>query len=423
MREDFLHFVWRFKKLNLAELKTTDGLTVEVLNFGSYNTLSGPDFFNAMVVIGGQQWAGNIEMHLNSSDWYAHHHEKDAHYNNVILHVVWNHDVEVFNSNKQKLPVLVLKDYVDNGLISNYHKLLLYKYKFINCETEIGKLDGFLIQNWQERLYIERLEEKSVLIFELLAQTKNNWEEVLFKLLMKNFGGNINGPSFLEVANSFEFSVFQKVNHDLVLSEALLFGQAGLLTSEAPSAYESLLMQQYHFLQSKFGFKKPAASPPQFFKLRPPNFPTVRLSQIAMLFGKNPRLFSELMQCKAPIAMKEILRTRTTEFWETHYTFTKLHPAKSKITPNAFLELIIINTVLPLQFCYRKRSGTNDVEGLLSMAAGLLPEKNTITNNFGKLKLPDDSALQSQAWLQLYKHYCTKNRCLHCAIGAKLIRG
>lgn len=422
MKEDFLHFVWRFRKLNVSNLKTSDGEEVKILNFGTYNTLAGPDFSNALLIIGTQQWAGTVEMHLNSSGWYAHAHEKDVNYNNVILHVVWEHDVEVFNSQKQKLPTLVLKNYVNVSLQEQYHKLNHYKYKFIPCENELKGIDAFVLDSWMERLYIERLEEKSALITGFLEQSKNNWEAVLFRLLMKNFGGNINGASFLSIADSFDFSVVQKVSHHVLLLESLLFGQAGLLQSDLPSAYELELRKEYRFLKSKFALSDVGVMHPQFFKLRPPNFPTIRLSQIANLFHKHPRLFTDLMDCKSAEEMKRLLQTETSAFWQEHYTFQKSHEKRSKKTTDSFLELMIINTVIPLQLCYQKALGKYANEELIKITLQLSLEKNHIIDGFKKFGITKNTALHSQAMIQLYKQYCTSKKCLQCAVGTKLMR-
>ncbi|WP_093025635.1 DUF2851 family protein [Pustulibacterium marinum] len=422
MKEDFLHFLWRFKKLSLNNLKTSLGESVEIQKFGSYNTLAGPDFFNASLVIAGQHWVGNVEMHLKSSDWFAHGHEKDPNYNNVILHVVWEDDVEIFNANNQPVPTLLLKDYVSHDLLNSYQKFIYHSYSFINCENEITSVDDFILSNWKERLFIERLEQKSILIKELLSKSKNNWEAVLFQLLMKNFGGNINGESFLSIAQSFEFATFQKSTQSLKQLESLLFGQALLLTSEIPSSYEKSLQDEYKFLKSKFQLSNLGVLSPQFFKLRPPNFPTIRLSQLANLYASHSQIFSLLMTTTNRSDLQHVLKVSTSEFWNTHYTFSKESKRVKKTVSDAFINLIIINTIIPLQFCYQQSKGKLDTEILLKLAEEIPSEKNTVINNFSKLKIASNSAKDSQSLLQLYKQYCSKTRCLHCAVGTKLMK-
>lgn len=422
MKEDFLHFLWRFKKFNFQNLQTTHAESIAVIAFGSYNTLSGPDFSNATIDIGKQRWVGNVEMHLKSSDWFLHGHEKDEAYNNVILHVVWEDDVQVFNMHNQPIPTLVLQPYVAKDVLNQYQQLLFHKYSFINCERSISEIDLFIFTTWKERLFIERLEEKAMFIQQLLNATQNNWEAVLFWMLMKSFGGNINGESFLSIAQSIDFSIVQKSTHSLVQLESLLFGQAGLLVSEIPSAYEVELQKEYQFLVAKFRLSQTGVIPPQFFKLRPPNFPTIRLSQLSNLYATHAQLFSNLMSCSSRAQLQEILKVSASEFWKTHYTFQKESKKVPKKLSNSFIDLIIINTVIPLQFCYQRFKGSLQTESLLQLATQIPSEKNTVISKFDTLTITSNSAKDSQSLLQLYKQYCSKNKCLQCVVGTKLMK-
>lgn len=422
MKEDFLHFLWRFKKFNFQNLQTTHAESIAVIAFGSYNTLSGPDFSNATIDIGKQRWVGNVEMHLKSSDWFLHGHEKDEAYNNVILHVVWEDDVQVFNTHNQPIPTLVLQPYVAKDVLNQYQQLIFHKYSFINCERSISEIDLFIFTTWKERLFIERLEEKAMFIQQLLNATQNNWEAVLFWMLMKSFGGNINGESFLSIAQSIDFSIVQKSTHSLVQLESLLFGQAGLLVSEIPSAYEVELQKEYQFLVAKFRLSQTGVIPPQFFKLRPPNFPTIRLSQLSNLYATHAQLFSNLMSCSSRAQLQEILKVSASEFWKTHYTFQKESKKVPKKLSISFIDLIIINTVIPLQFCYQRFKGSLQTESLLQLATQIPSEKNTVISKFENLTVTSNSAKDSQSLLQLYKQYCSKNKCLQCVVGTKLMK-
>ena len=226
MKEDFLHYLWKFKKFDTLNLKTFNGEEITIINVGQYLELAGPDFFNAQITIGNQKWAGNVEIHLKSSDWYVHHHERDEAYENVILHVVWEHDAEIFRKNNTEIPVLELKKYVDKSTVENYQSLMAPK-SWIFCEKQIKHVDEFVFKNWQERLFFERLERKSKPIFDLLEQTNQDWEAVLFCLLARNFGLNTNGEIFLKIAQSIPFSVVRKESFEVENLEALIFGTAG----------------------------------------------------------------------------------------------------------------------------------------------------------------------------------------------------
>ena len=236
MKEDFLHYIWKFKKFALADLKTTNGESISIINSGQYTQLSGPDFFNAQVEIDGQKWAGNVEIHLKSSDWYAHHHEKDDNYDSVILHVVWEHNSEIFRKNNTEIPVLELKNLISPTVLNNYESLMAPK-SWIYCEKQIQNIDEFTLKSWQERLFFERLERKSIPIQKLLVETNHDWEAVLFSALAKNFGLNTNGEIFLKIANSIPFHIVRKECFEVENLEALIFGNSGLLDSEKEDVY------------------------------------------------------------------------------------------------------------------------------------------------------------------------------------------
>ncbi len=294
MKEDLLHFVWMYRKYPVNHLSTTQGETLLVLHTGMHNKHSGPDFFNAQLNINGQLWAGNVEIHIKSSDWYAHHHQNDENYNNVILHVVWEDDVDVFRSDGSIIPTLCLKEYIPKKTLDTYQQLFDAKnYRFINCEKEIGEVDTFVLNNWTDRLFIERLEQKSHLIQELLKFTNNDWEYVLFLMLLKNFGSKINGDSFLQLGKSIDFSIIRKLSGESFKLESLLMGQAGLLNrEEIDDVYYLDLKNEYSYLKRKYQLKDTPGITPEFFKLRPSNFPTIRLSQIAQLYAVNQPIIS-----------------------------------------------------------------------------------------------------------------------------------
>ncbi|MCB0447729.1 MAG: DUF2851 family protein [Gelidibacter sp.] len=421
MQEDFLHYVWQHKKLRSTTLKTTHGEVVDLLSVGQPNTNAGPDFFNAQLHIGEQLWAGNVEIHVKSSDWYVHHHETDAAYDNVILHVVYEHDTDIFRKDNTAIPTLELKNYIHKEILENYQKLLSNKNKWINCENDFADIDAFTMNNWLERLYVERLERKAITIETLLHNSKNDWEAVLFKLLAKNFGLKVNGDAFLSLANSMDFSIVRKVQSNPIQLEALLFGQAGLLEEDVQEVYYLHLKKEYQFLKQKFGLLNTQVVPLQFFRLRPPNFPTIRLSQLAMLYHEHQHLFSKVIAATTKDELYQLFKGSTSAFWDDHYTFGKPSKVSKKTIAKSFTDLLLINTILPLKFCYTKHQGIDNVEVLMTIAQDINSEKNSIVDTFGKLRKLTNTSLQSQALIQLKTNYCDKNRCLHCAIGNALI--
>ncbi|NRD24553.1 DUF2851 family protein [Winogradskyella litoriviva] len=421
MQEDFLHYIWKHKAFDSSLLKTSNDEVISISNLGQHNHNAGPDFFNAQLSIGDQLWAGNVEIHIKSSDWYVHNHETDKAYDNVILHVVWEHDTEIFRSDNSKIPTLELKNVVDLNLIHNYKNLMQSK-TWINCESSFSSVNEFVLNNWLERLYIERLELKSESINQLLKESNNNWEAVLFKMLLKNFGLKVNGESFLSIANSIGFSIVRKLQNDVLDLEALLFGQSNLLFDEnIEDAYYIDLKHRYGFLKQKFNLTNQGVLPMQFFRLRPPNFPTIRLSQFANLYSLEQNLFSKVMQLNSKNEFYKLFNLGVTTYWTTHYTFSKTSKVFKKLMTKPFVDLLIINTLIPLKFSYAKFQGKSIEEELFQLIKEIKIENNSIVSKFLDLKPLEKNALNSQGLLQLKQKFCDNNKCLQCAIGNSLI--
>lgn len=421
MKEDFLHYTWLSQKFDFSHLTTTKGETVVVIHPGQYLQLSGPDFFNAQLIISGQKWAGNVEIHVRSSDWYLHHHEDDDHYNNVILHVVWQHDTPVFRKDNSEIPVLELKQYVDQAEMEKYRQLLSPK-SWIFCESEMDKVDGFVVAAWLERLFFERLERKSIGIEALLKQTHNDWEAVLFCLLAKNFGLNTNGEVFLKTAQSIPFSVIRKEASTLQNLEALLFGQSGLIPPQAEDRYSKELQSVYEYQKRKYQLEPPLGVVPEFFKHRPDNFPTIRLAQLSALYHIHLQLFSTIIAMNNTAAMYKVFAVSVSGYWKTHYNFDKASAKKEKRLSKAFIDLLLINTLIPLQFAYAKSLGKEDAEKCIGLMSSLPAEKNAIIDKFRHFGMPAKTAFETQGLLQLKNEYCNAKKCLQCAIGVALIK-
>ena len=421
MKEDFLHHVWQFKKFNVLDLKTVQGEPVEIINAGQYLQQAGPDFFNAQIVIGGQKWAGNVEIHIRSSDWYIHHHETDPNYENVVLHVVWEHDTEVFRQDNSEIPVLELKNYVDSSLLASYNYLASAK-TWIYCEKELENLNGFVLANWKERLFFERLERKSAPILELAKETANDWESVLFCFLAKGFGLNTNGTSFWQLARSLPFAVVRKESVEAEGLEALFFGRLGWLDADYEDLYCKDLQEKYRYICNKHRLKPSYVDEPQFFKHRPDNFPTVRLPQLAQLYHRHQNLFAKIIQAADIEDVYEVFKVGASPYWQTHYRFDKESPKKRKELTRSFIDLLIINVIVPFRFAYGRSTGRENSEELMAMLRAVSPENNGIIDKFRHFKVEVGSAYDSQSLLQLRNEYCAHKRCMQCALGLELLK-
>ena len=421
MKEDFLHYLWKFKKFDTSNLTTSNGEKLTIENSGSYLQLAGPDFFNSQITIENQKWAGNVEIHLKSSDWYVHHHERDSNYDSVILHVVWDHDVEIYRKNNTEIPVLILKNLVSKETLNNYQSLVSPK-SWIFCEKQIESVNSFIMLNWQERLFFERLERKSKPIFDLAESTLHDWEAILFCQLAKNFGLNTNGDSFYNMANSIPFSIIRKEANDLFNLESLLFGIAGLLEINKEDHYYKKLKGNFDYLIQKYQLQSNSFTSLQFFKHRPDNFPTIRVSQLANVYYCQQQLFSKIIKADNVATIYEIFDKSVSEYWETHYQFDKISPKKKKALSKSFIDLLIINTIIPLQFAYAKSKGKEISEKLISLLNQVKPEANAIIDKFSSFGLKAQNAFETQALLQLKNEYCNKNRCLECSIGMELLK-
>jgi hypothetical protein len=421
MKEDFLHYIWQYKKFDFSNLKTSNGDSLTIINSGQYLQLSGPDFFNAQIIINEQKWAGNVEIHVKSSDWYLHNHEVDSNYDNVILHVVWENDSPIFRKNNSEIPTLEIKKYVSKESLENYRKLKSQK-SWIYCENQIGSIDEFVFKSWQERLFFERLERKEIPILELLKETENDWEAVLFGLLAKNFGLNTNGETFFKMTKSIPFSVIRKERFDVENLEALFFGKIKLLDEPFEDVYSNELRKRYDYINQKYRLEKNELEPVQFFKHRPDNFPTIRLAQLAMLYHKQDNLFSKIIFQKDLSAFYDVFNLSVSNYWQTHYLFDKLSVKKRKKLSKSFIHLIVINTIVPFQFAFAKSQGREISETVLELMESVHSEKNNVIEKFATFGVKSKSAFETQSLLQLKNQYCDRSKCLQCAVGVQILK-
>ncbi|SEB73048.1 Protein of unknown function [Tenacibaculum sp. MAR_2009_124] len=422
MKEDLLHFLWCQKLIYTHKLTTISQERIKIVKTGIWNKNTGPDFLNAHILFNDQLWIGNVEMHLKSSDWYVHQHEFDENYDAVILHVVWEHDVGVFMKNEKLLPTLVLKDFVKPNVLRSYKRLMFKGNNWIFCEKQLVSVDSFLLGNWLERLYFERLERKAMVIHELLSLTNNDYEAVLFFLMAKTFGSKVNGEVFLKLARSFPYHVLRKLRFNKTQLSALLFGQAGFLEDEMEGAYFKELKDEYTYMKHKFKLKGLKKREFQFFRMRPSNFPTIRIAQLAALILKYPDLFSRIIKVNELHKFYELFSVQVDEFWKEHYTFETSSKKSNKFTTKSMINLLVINVIVPMKFVFMKNSGEFNSEEVLTVLKRMGPEQNNIISKFSENQLVSTNALHSQALIELKTSYCDRARCLDCVIGCYLLK-
>jgi len=418
--EQLLHYVWKHKIFPLKELKTTTGQQVEVIDTGLANTDAGPDFFNAKLKLDGVLWIGNIEIHERSSDWFKHGHHADAGYNSVILHIASEIDTEISKSNGERIPQIQL--ICPEAVRTNY-KELLETDSYPPCYRIIPSLPPFTAHSWMTALQMERFEQKATLLNERLKRCQGNWEDAFFITLARNFGFGLNGDAFETWAHRLPFRAVDKHRNDLFQIEAIFFGQAGILEDSDGDGYYLRLKKEYTYLQHKFGLIPMDASLWRFLRLRPANFPHIRIAQLACLYHRAYGLLSRIMETETLQGVRDILKGGTSEYWLTHYTFGGSSPSRPKTLSNTSLDLLIINTVVTFLYAYGLHKGNR----VLCARAGsfleeLKAENNYITRMWEQCGMKASNAADSQALIQLKKEYCDKKKCLYCRIGYEYLK-
>lgn len=419
MKEELLHYIWKYKLYFRDDLKTVSGEPVEVLNHGTHNFDAGPDFFNAKIKIGTTIWVGNVEIHVKSSDWYRHNHHKDRSYNNVILQLVYHYDQEVKKNNEQTVPTVMLD--FDEVLQRKYEELMGSE-SWIPCQDKISVVDDFKLQLWFQKLTIERLENKSNIIQDYLRQTNNSWETVFYFLLARNFGFKLNAEPFELLAKSIPISCFAKHKDNLFQIEALLFGQAGFLEDNNVDDYFVALKKEYHFLRSKFKLKPIEKHLWKFLRTRPNNFPTIRIAQFAQLIYKSKSLLSKVLEIEDQKEYQLLFEIGVSEYWLNHFMFDKESKRSDKLMGKSAIDNIIINTVSLFLFNYGSLKGDEKYkEDALGLLENTKAESNSIIRKWGDLGVKARNAFESQALIELKNCYCNQKKCLNCQIGNVII--
>ena len=420
LSEKFLQHIWAFKLYNSDFLCDVNGNKIEVLSPGVYNNDSGPDFFNAKIKIEETIWAGNIEIHINSSDWKKHNHNEDKAYDNIILHVVYKNDEKIFRNSGEEIPALEI--IFDNKILEKYNQLI-ENSSSISCSSDLKTIDTFSINSWLNTLLIERIENKTNAVKQILDSTKSNWEETFYILLARSLGTNVNAEPFEILAKSITQTILAKHKSNKFQLEALLFGQAGFLDSDnCEDVYFLNLKKEYLFLKQKYALVSIQNHLWKFLRLRPPSFPTVRISQFADLIFKSNHLFSKIIEIKNIEQIVDLFSVNASEYWQTHFTFGKESEKTIKSIGRTTIDTIIINTIVPILFLYGKEKDNEKItEKALNFIESLPSEKNNITELWTKIGIENKNASISQSLIQLKKEYCDKQKCLDCRIGNKLI--
>lgn len=421
MTEDFLHYIWQFKRFNVRNLHTTDNTEIKIVRTGERNSNAGPDFCNAIISIGDTKWAGNVEIHLNASDWLIHNHQHDKAYDNVILHVVYNDDKQIYRTNGEQIPALLLKGKYDEDVYNKYLSFINNKL-WIPCLNLFKQADKFIIDSWLFRLYAERLEKKACKVIQTLNVNKNNIEEAFYIYIARNFGFGVNAEPFESLARSLPLLQLTKHKHDLYQTEAMLFGQAGLLNKTFKDDYPNVLKKEYHFLKSKYSLSPIDSSAWKFLRLRPSNFPTIRIAQFASLIHKSSGLFSKIIESTTINSVLDHFELKCSEYWRNHYTFDKPVINKEKIIGERAKDLLLINTVAPFLFVYGIiKNDETYKERAIAFMEEIKPEQNTIIKKWKDVGIDVKNASQTQALIELKKSYCNNFKCLQCAIGNQLL--
>jgi len=420
MNEEFLHYLWKYRLLE-PDLWTVSGEPLVVLHPGEQNTDGGPDFFNARIRLGGTIWAGNVEIHVNSSDWFRHKHQNDPAYDNVILHAVFENDAEVTLRENKELPTLVMKGTFPDTIYDRYRNFLDNR-RWIPCAAVIGSMDPFLFEQYLPVVAVERLEERTRILKHSLEACQYDWDEAFYRNLARAFGFRINSEPFEMLAKSLPWKTLQKYRTNLFRLEALFFGQAGMLERNFTEVYPLLLQEEYRFMKEKHGLKPVPPGIWKFLRLRPGNFPTIRIAQLAGLIHQSDDLFGAVLRTNDPGELTDLFDVEASSFWSEHFIFEKLSVKNPKNLGISAARLLIVNLVVPFLFLYGEMKAQPACkEKGLSLLELLPAELNSEITKWKETGIPVTDALHSQALLHLKGNYCDKKKCLECRIGRHLL--
>jgi len=420
MTEEFLSYVWK-NRLVMEPLETYNGEPVRIYDPGQCNRDSGPDFFNARVRIGSTLWAGNVEIHVVSSDWYRHGHQNDDRYNNIILHLVYEHDREVYTLPGEPVPVLEVKGRVDEKMLSRYQEFQRSRW-WIPCANLIGSVNADILQDWLSQLVSERISEKSERVHKLFVMNNYHWLQTVYMTLATGFGFHVNNLPFEMLAKSLHPDMLIRHHKDLLSLEALLFGQSGLLNPSCPGEYPAILKKEYEKLRHEYILNPIDGKLWYFLRLRPRNFPTVRIAQFAMMLHKYGEYLPNLIHESSFRELYDALEVNTSKYWEDHYIFGQTSKKSSKNLGPGAINSLILNAIIPLKILHSKlHNDENSMQNAIAILKEIPAESNYIIKKFQGLGVSAVNAYQTQGLLHLKKKYCDQKKCLDCMVGKVLI--
>jgi hypothetical protein len=417
MKERLLQFIWQFQYYNRTELQTQNGESLQVIFPGQYNTNQGPDFLEAKISINKTILVGHVELHLQSSQWYAHRHDTDSNYRNVILHVVLEDDLPV----DEYIPVLVLKDRISRLLLQQYNDWM-QQVSFVPCGNSIHTVKPLVWLAWKERMLAERLLRKSAYMLEVLNKNGHHWEQSFWQLIARNFGLRVNAEAFEMMAETIHINILARHKNQQTVIEALLLGQVNLLEGDFADEYPKMLQREYRFYRKKYKLLRTMASV-HFLRMRPAAFPTIRISQLAALIHRSAHLFSVMRETDTLKEARSLLSVTANDYWHYHYTFDEPASYKVKNLGHVMINNLMINTIIPSLFAYgHYHQQVLYKNKALSWLEQIKPELNHITSGWEELGLINETAYDSQSFVELKTQYCDKKRCLDCAIGNALLK-
>jgi hypothetical protein len=420
MREEFVQTVWKYQLFNRNQLRTSNGSSIEIIHQGFLQHHSGPDFSAARILIDGMLWVGNVEIHVNAKEWNQHRHFADPAYDNVILHVVYNDDHEVCKTNAGTvLPCLEIAKLIPADIIVRYERLA-NDYRVFPCAKYWSLIPKSEINDWLVQLALQRIEEKLEPIKLRLSDTKFHWEQVCFELIAKQLGFHVNAEPMLRLARSLPIEIIQKNANQPRLIEALLFGQAGMLNRTFIDDYPNQLKQDYLFLKKKYQLKEIDQMTWKFARLRPLNFPTIRIAQLAAIFNHQTNFFYSCLLMDDANSLISIFKKNLNEYWLNHYVFDKESKRSVKTLGQDSIENVLMNTVVLLWFSYgQQKNESTYVSKAVEYLEKASAENNVYTNMYKDLDYKLNNALESQGLRFLWENYCDEKKCLNCSIGIK----
>lgn len=421
MREEFLHFIWLYQLFDHSRLKTDEGEVLLILQPGIHNLNSGPDFSEARIRIGENIWVGNVEIHIKSSDWYAHNHHLDSAYNNVVLHVVYEDESTIEKKDKPNIPVFNLKGRIDLIKFLQWQKLV-NRPDWIPCKNRFSEVPKIVKLQAIERMAVERLERKTKGVNQILNQLKGHWEQTLLIMLCRSLGAKVNAAPFQILAELIPFKLIKKLKGNRLCIEAILFGIAGFLKDPSVDEYYKKLFEEYTFLKHKYSFKEMNTIHWKFMRMRPANFPVLRIAQLAVILDKWDHLIEQLYYHSSAKKLVSILQQPINTYWKSHYRFEKISKEKSHRMGITMVNNIIINAFVPFLYAYGKAHGNEEQqENALETLQGTKAEKNNIISGWKTLELIPENAFETQGLIELKNEFCTFKKCLTCKVGVWML--